>query len=740
MKTTRKLIAIAVALSVAQVTQAQKVPTAGMYFQRLAFVEAVRNAPADRKKDSKSVAEIIAASEDGMLLAYTDGEQSGIGLIDLRDPAKPLPVGFIPVGGEATSLVISHGKIIAAVDTTTDFAQPQGHLAVIDIKSRKVIERCSLHGQPDSVALDKKAQQLVVVMENQRDEKRNKGAMPQYPGGSINILPVRAGMPDCTGMHPVSLMGLAEIATDDPEPEFVKINSKGIAVVSLQENNHIALVDVAKRQVISHFSAGKVNLKDIDTRRDGVITPKDALQGVLREPDAVAWLDDTRFVTANEGDYQGGSRGFSIWNVNGTVEYDSGAFLDHEAIRLGHYPEKRSNAKGNEPEGAEVGVFGKDRLIFIGSERSSLVSIWQDQGPGKAPQYLQSLSTGMGPEGLLAIPQRNLFVVASETDGAARAGVSVYARTAAQPVYPTLMSSDSASGTPIAWGAISGLTADRQRANTLWAVTDSAYAHTRILKIDTSLTPAMITDELLVSADGKPVPGIDAEGVAQRADGSFWIASEGNPDAKEGPVRDLLLRVSAKGELQERIELPAALQSQAKRFGLEGVTVTGSGTDETVWLAVQREWKDDPEGMVKILRYQVASKAWGVLHYPLDKTAAAGAWVGLSEITAVSPDTFVVIERDNQFGDKSLKTLKSFSVRGITPAAVGAKDVPVLTKRLVHDLVPDLQAPKGYVQDKVESFAVDAAGNAFAITDNDGVDGTNGETHFLRLGKFSDLK
>ncbi|MBK7006324.1 MAG: hypothetical protein IPH37_15370 [Burkholderiales bacterium] len=257
MKTTRTLFAIAVALSIAPAAQAQTKPASGMYFQRLAYLEAVRNAPADRKKDAKSVAEIIAASEDGMLLAYTDGEQNGIGLIDLRDPAKPLPAGFIPVGGEATSLVISHGKMIAAVDTTTDFAQPQGHLAVIDIPTRTVIDRCKLHGQPDSVALDKKARQLVVVMENQRDEKRNKGAMPQYPGGTINILPVRAGVPDCTGMHPVSLMGLADIATDDPEPEFVKVNSKGIAVVSLQENNHIALIDVAKRKVIRHFQPAK---------------------------------------------------------------------------------------------------------------------------------------------------------------------------------------------------------------------------------------------------------------------------------------------------------------------------------------------------------------------------------------------------------------------------------------------------------------------------------------------------
>jgi len=129
-----------------------------------------------------------------------------------------------------------------------------------------------------------------------------------------------------------------------------------------------------------------------------------------------------------------------------------------------------------------------------------------------------------------------------------------------------------------------------------------------------------------------------------------------------------------------------------------------------------------------------------VLHYPLEATKAEGGWVGLSEITAVGPDTFVVIERDNQFGDSALKTLHSFSVAGLMAAAPGDAKVPVVSKRLLRNLVPDLQKPQGYVLDKVESFAVDSAGQAFAITDNDGVDGSNGETQFLRLGVLPSLR
>lgn len=733
----------ALALVCAQVALAAQPATtpAGTYFTRIATFEAHRNVPADRNVSKKSVAEIVAASEDGMLLAYTDGDQMGIGLIDIRNPAQPKPAGFLPVEGEPTSVVITRGKVLTVVNASKDFVQPQGHLAVYDIASRKIVEKCELFGQPDSIALDKGGKHAVIVMENERDEKLDKGVIPQLPSGNLTIVPLNAaGIPDCTRVHPVGLDGLAEIAPSDAEPELVKVNSKGIAVVTLQENNHIVLVDVAKRQVIKHFSAGSVDLKEIDRKRDGIINPSESATGVLREPDSVAWLDDKRFVTANEGDYKGGSRSFSIFNTDGKVEWDSGNFLDHEAIRLGHYPESRSAAKGNEPEGIEVARFGKDTLIFVGSERSSLVTVWKDRGPSQAPEYLQALPAGSGPEGLTAIPQRKLLVVASENDGAARSSVMIYQQGANEPAYPTLMSNDSPAGPPIPWGAISGATADRKQAGRLFAVTDSFYATTRILQIDTNFNPALISNAITVTKDGKPV-GLDGEGIVQRADGGFWIASEGDPDKKPNALNNLLLRVNAKGEVQEEISLPEAIAKHATRFGLEGVTITGEGDTEVVWLAVQREWKDDPKGHTKILSYTPATKAWGVLHYPLDSTRVEGGWIGLSEITAVGNDSFVVIERDNQFGDKAVKTLRIFSVAGLKPAAPGSASIPVVSKRLLRDLVPDLQKPNGYVLEKVESFAVDAAGQAFVITDNDGVDGgSNGETQFLRLSTLPGLR
>jgi hypothetical protein len=109
--------------------------------------------------------------------------------------------------------------------------------------------------------------------------------------------------------------------------------------------------------------------------------------------------------------------------------------------------------------------------------------------------------------------------------------------------------------------------------------------------------------------------------------------------------------------------------------------------------------------------------------------------MGLSEIAASADDTFIVIERNNQWGDLAVKRLYRFSVAGLAPAAPGAANIPVVTKALLRDMVPDLAKPRGVVQEKLEGFAIDRDGDMYAVTDNDGVQGVSGETQFLRLGR-----
>ena len=67
------------------------------------------------------------------------------------------------------------------------------------------------------------------------------------------------------------MKGLAAVAGDDPEPEYVDINSKNEIAVTLQENNHIVLINGNDGKIIGNFSAGTVDLAGIDTKSDGAI-------------------------------------------------------------------------------------------------------------------------------------------------------------------------------------------------------------------------------------------------------------------------------------------------------------------------------------------------------------------------------------------------------------------------------------------------------------------------------------
>ncbi|GEO13846.1 esterase-like activity of phytase family protein [Microvirga aerophila] len=705
--------------------------SAAEYFDRIASFPITTNLPADADQKGETVAEIISASEDGKLLVYTDSPRKALGFIDIADPAAPKASSILALGGEPTSVKVVGGNALVAVNTSENYIKPSGKLVLVDLANRRITSECALPGQPDSVASN--AGILAIAIENERDEDVNEGALPQLPPGSLMIAPLNSGDVDCASLKNVDLTGLASVAGEDPEPEFVDISSEGDVVVTLQENNHIAVVDGKTGKVEAHFSAGQTDLKNIDTKKDGKIELTGSQNGALREPDAVHWIDANRFVTANEGDWKGGSRGFTIFNRDGSVAYESGASLEHEIVALGHYPDKR-NKKGAEIEGIEAARFGNDNLIFVASERASVIGVYRDAGA--VPELAQVLPAGIAPEGLVAIPSRNLLVATSEDDlhgdGGAAPHVMIYQRAdRAAPAYPTIRSERNAEGLPIAWGALSGLAADRSQPGQLHAVTDSVYnGAPRILTIDATQKPARITGEALVTRNGSAAEKLDLEGIAMAPDGGFWVASEGNP---EKGLRNLLLKVDAKGAIQEEISLPADLETGATNSGLEGVTVTGSGADEVVWLAVQREWADDSKGAVKLLAYKPADKSWGAVHYPLDKVDAG--WIGLSEISAAG-DRVIIIERDNQIAEKAkVKKLYAVSMADMKPAELG-REMPLVKKTVIRDLLPDLKAAKGYVLDKVEGFAIDAAGDAYVVTDNDGVDGSSGETQFLKLGKL----
>ena len=715
---------------------------AGTYFERVATLPVYATLPQGTDPKTETSAEIITATPDGMTLVFTDSPAKRLGFVDIADPAAPKAAGSLEMQGEPTSATVVAGTVLAGVNTSESKANPGGHVAVVDLATRAVAATCDVKGQPDSVAASPDGRFLVVAVENERDEDLNDGALPQLPAGHLAILDLGPdGRPtNCDAARIVELTGLAAVAPEDPEPEFVDVNAANVAAVTLQENNHVALVDLATGKVTGNFSAGAVDLEKIDSDDDKVIAGTGAKQGVLREPDAIGWLGEDRLVTANEGDYEGGSRGFTVFDTTGKVLWDSGNQLEHLAMSHGHYPVKRAKSKGVEPEGVEIATFGDQRLIFVNSERGNFMAVYADQGAGSPPEFVQFLPTGIAPEGAVAIPGRDLLAIANEADSAEdgfRATINLYRRGAASPAYPTIVSAeDPATGAPIGWGALSGLVADPAAVSTLYAVSDSYYGTSRIYTIDASATPARITSFVELKKDGQPV-AYDLEGIALKAGGGFWVASEGNPESKNPlTTTSVLLAVAPDGTVQDEITLPDALVDQAVRFGFEGVATWGEGDAQKVIVAVQRAWKDDPEDMAKLAVYDPAAKSWGFVHYPLEKPAGEG-WVGLSEITALGGDRFAILERDNQPGAAAaFKSVTVISLAGVEPKPYG-ETLPVVTKTVALDLLPAMRATKGWISDKPEGLALLANGELVAVTDNDGVDNATGETLFLRLGDIA---
>ncbi len=715
----RKLMALSSVLALcAGTASAQE-----MSFKRIASYPVAINAADGSVVEEETSPEIIAVTPDGNTLVYTDSPLGVIGLIDITIPAEPNGLGTVDPGGEPTSVAILGDRAFVGVNTSESYTEPSGHLSVIDIASKAVVETCDIGGQPDSIAIAPDGTFVAIAIENERDEDLGDGRVGQLPAGDLVMIDIAGDTADCATLARVDLTGLAEVAPEDPEPEFVDINDLGEVVVTLQENNHIVVV-ARDGTVVNHFSAGSVSLENVDTAEEGALTFDDTLKIVVREPDSVTWLDDTHFATANEGDMDGGSRGWTIFNKFGSVIYESGLSFEYAIAEIGHYSEGRSGNKGVEPESITYETFGETPMIFVGSERGSIIGVYDATDP-TAPRLTQLLPSGVGPEGYVTIPGRNLLVSANEgdllEDGGARAHVMLYEYGPGAPTYPQLTSDgiEGENGAPIGWGAISGMVSD---GDFIWAVNDSFYGQQpSIFKIDPSETPARIVDVIRVTRAGDPAQKLDMEGITLDGEGGFWVASEGRTDRV---TPHALYRIGPDGEIEAEIGLPKELASVERRFGFEGITKLG----DTLWMAVQREWDDDPENMVKLVSYNLETEEWGAVHYP--KTPTETGWVGLSEITAHG-DFVYVIERDNQHDFRAV-TKKIFRIptEALIPSPLGG-DLPVVWKEEVRDLLPDLKSTGGYVLDKVEGLAIMDDGTAWVSTDNDGVDDHSGETMFF---------
>ena len=694
------------------------------------------------------VAEIVAATPNGKTLVYTSADAGVMGVVDISNPDNPqtLPRVDVRVGGvgEPTSVAVTPDGRFAVVALRMDddlTNARRGFVRVFDIRNPrdvKPMKDFTVGIGPDSLALHGSGKTLraVVAIEDEESDAKGDATLGGKRPGRIDVLGLQSlyGGAD-SGLQTIGLVAALKslrgaVYPEDPQPEFVSIDHKThTAVVSLQENNAVALVDLrhsTKAKLLKVLSTGTVERRgSADLKKDKDIALTDSFVG-RREPDAVAWVAPGVFATANEGDGKKdkagvlpGGRGFTLFNTQGKVVFEAGATTELNAVRHGHYPDARSAAKGVEMEAVASARFDGVPHLLVGSERGSFVEVYSVTDPSK-PQRVQLLPTGMSPEGLTTITHRadgqQLFVTANEVEGS----LNIYRfhpqGAPANTQEPQLVAKEG-----IPWGALSGLTTDGTH---IYAVPDNAFAQSRIWRINpTELASGrMLIDQvtMLTEANGQPLK-VDPEGIAKVADG-FWVASEGaTVESNE------LIKVNASGVVQQRVKLPAAIQARFANpktsTGFEGVTASADG--QTLYMAIQRGF-DASKPQAAIVKWHLPSNTWTTALYPLEQHSkdAKQFWMGLSEITLLPDGRLLLLERDKGGGEG--KAINAEVKRVYSVKASDVTEGAVLTKTLVKDL----RRAHNYLQEKAEGMVV-FNGDLWVVNDNDGA----GWTRMLNTGK-----
>ncbi len=446
---------------------------------------------------------------------------------------------------------------------------------------------------------------------------------------------------------------------------------------------------------------GEVILENVDLTEEDPdeINQNETTDPLPREPDGVTWIGDTTYIaTANEGDYLGGSRGFSIFDTDTqSFVYDSGNTMDHEVVRIGHYNDGRSGNKGNEPENVLYAEAKGDKFLFVCSERSNVVFVYEVSDPS-APELRQTLPVGVAPEGLTFIPKENLLVVASEKDDREdgfRSAISLFKLgKSKKPEYPTLISSprDAQAGTSIPFGRMTGLGGSVTDKNCLFA-----FSMNRVLKIDTSSFPAVVVAETpivdtndvindscvpsdysvddVVNSDGTLGDDIRIQDIANVGEGLFWMVSGKEPN--------LLLQVTD-GVISDCVPIEHPSDSTLTLDGAVGIAVQGNK------IVVAMGEEADNEGMPRIMVYNTDSQIWKHAFYPLEVPVSQYTdddldHPSLSDMASLGQGKFLVSEVDETGGpDAGVKKIFSIDLGDFSFA-----DESVLTKELFLDLVAE---------------------------------------------------
>ena len=239
---------------------------------------------------------------------------------------------------------------------------------------------------------------------------------------------------ELTDLWPLGFKDYSKAANGiDPSDKDNAISFRSVPVFGIYQPDAIAVL--TKNNIPYLFTANEGDAREYtaltEAKRVSAITLDPAVftDATLKNPENLGRLNITTTLGNKDGKYQAlysfGARSFSVWNGNnGAQLYDSGNELEKaiNASKEVTYDDNRSDDKGVEPEGIDLGVINNKNIAFVGLERVDAVAVYNVTDP-LAPVLLQTLKTGDAPEGVLFIPaksspnKKSLLIVSSEEDG-----------------------------------------------------------------------------------------------------------------------------------------------------------------------------------------------------------------------------------------------------------------------------------------------------------------------------------
>ena len=384
----------------------------------------------------------VVQFDDGKL-ATTNGADDSIDVLDAADGSLLLSIDLTALDGYdgVQSVDIKNGLIAAAIarapmemtifGETTMVSQP-GFVAIFDAETGALISTADVGVLPDMLTFTEDGSKILVAGEGEKNEDSDNDDDPLGTVGIVDVTDPAA--PVSTVLDFTAFNGFEDLARDngvriapgvgfalDMEPEYIALSPDGSkAFVTLQENNAVAVLDIASMTITEVIGLGTRDFStpgnELDANDNGIIELEtfDDLVGLFM-PDAIASYEaggQTYFVTANEGDDRGfdadrvgdlledglidpsvnteglerltistvdgdvdgdgdidvlhalNTRSFSIFDEDGTLVYDSGSLF--ETFIAANYPERFNDDDGEDGENRSDAKGPEPEAIEIG--------------------------------------------------------------------------------------------------------------------------------------------------------------------------------------------------------------------------------------------------------------------------------------------------------------------------------------------------------------------------------------